>query len=70
MACVKPIVASNVGGIPYIVEDGKTGLLFKSENVEDLAEKIIMLLKDKELRDKMGKAGKERKGKGKGIYVG
>jgi glycosyltransferase involved in cell wall biosynthesis len=60
MACGKPIVASNVGGIPYVVEDGKTGLLFESENVDDLAEKIITLLKDKELRDKMGKAGKGR----------
>jgi len=60
MACGKPIVASNVGGIPYIVEDGKTGLLFESENVEDLAEKIVTLLKDKESREKMGKAGKER----------
>ena len=60
MVCEKPVVASNVGGIPYIVEDGKTGLLFESENVEDLAEKIITLLKDKELREKMGKAGRER----------
>ena len=60
MSCGKPVVASKVGGIPYIVEDGKTGLLFESENVEDLAEKIITLLKDEELRDNMGKVGRER----------
>ena len=60
MACGNPVVASNVGGIPYIVEDGKTGLLFELENVDDLAEKIITLLKDKELRDKMGNAGREK----------
>jgi glycosyltransferase involved in cell wall biosynthesis len=60
MACGNPVVASNVGGIPYIVEDGKTGLLFEFENVEDLAEKIITLVKDKELREKMGEAGKGR----------
>lgn len=60
MACGKPVVASNVGGIPYIVEDGKTGLLFELGNVEDLTEKVITLLKDKELRDKMGNAGRER----------
>ena len=60
MACKKPVVASNVGGIPYVVEDGKTGLLFKCSNTEDLAEKTIILLKNKELREKMGKAGRER----------
>ena len=60
MACGKPVVASNVGGIPFVVEDGKTGLLFESGNIEDLAEKVIMLLKNKELREKMGEAGRER----------
>ena len=60
MACGKPIVASNVGGIPFVVDDGKTGLLFESENVEELAEKVILLLRDKDLRAKMGEAGRER----------
>ena len=60
MACGKPIVASNVGGIPFMVENGKTGLLFESENAEDLAEKIVTLLKDDKLRQKMGEAGKEK----------
>lgn len=60
MACGKPIVASKVGGIPFVVEDEETGLLFKSENVEELAEKVILLLRNKELRVKMGKAGRER----------
>lgn len=60
MACGKPIVASRVGGIPFVVEDGETGLLFKSENVEELAEKVILLLRNKELRMKMGEAGRER----------
>lgn len=60
MACCKPIVASNVGGIPFVVEDGKTGLLFESGNVKDLAEKVITLLKDKGLRDKMGEAGRDK----------
>jgi len=60
MACGKPVITSNVGGIPFVVEDGKTGLLFESENVEDLAEKIVILLKDEKLRRKMGDAGLER----------
>lgn len=60
MACGKPVIASRVGGIPFVVEDGKTGLLFESENIEELAEKVILLLRDEELRVKMGEAGRER----------
>ncbi len=60
MACGKPIVASNVGGIPFVVEDGKTGILVKPGDVDILAEKIIMLLQSEELREQMGMAGKEK----------
>ena len=47
MACKKPIIASNVGGIPEIIKDGYNGLLFESENVDDLAEKIRLVLSNK-----------------------
>lgn len=60
MASGKPVVASNVGGIPDAIDDGKTGFLFESENEVDLAEKIVKLLKDKKLRDEMGKSAKEK----------
>jgi glycosyltransferase involved in cell wall biosynthesis len=60
MASGKPVVASNVGGIPFLVEEGKTGLLFETGNMNDLAEKVITLLQDNELREKMGVAGRER----------
>jgi glycosyltransferase involved in cell wall biosynthesis len=60
MACGKCIIASNVGGIPDVIEDGVDGLLFESENVEDLADKIITLLKDEKLREDMGRAAKEK----------
>ncbi len=59
-ACGKPVVASNVGGIPYVVEDNKTGFLVECENTEKFAEKILILLRDKDLRIKMGNAGKEK----------
>jgi glycosyltransferase involved in cell wall biosynthesis len=60
MASERPIIASSVGGIPFMVEDGKTGLLVDPGNIEALAEKIIILLQNNELREKMGKAGKEK----------
>lgn len=42
----KPVVASDIGNMPLIVENGKSGLLFKAGNVDDLAEKIKNLSQD------------------------
>ena len=55
----KPVIASDMSN-PGIVDDGKTGFIFKSENVEDLADQIILLLKDEELREEIGKAAKAK----------
>ena len=49
MASGRPIIASNVGGIPEVVEDGVTGLLFRSGDVQELADKIIKVLNDNKL---------------------
>jgi glycosyltransferase involved in cell wall biosynthesis len=45
-AAGKPVVASNLGSLPYVVEDGKSGVLFEPGNVEDLIEKVNQLLAD------------------------
>jgi len=50
----KPVVATTVGAIPEVVEDGKTGLLVPPKNPEALADAIIKLLKDDNLRKEMG----------------
>lgn len=60
MASGKPVVASDVGGIPYIVDDGKTGLLFKDGDIDELAKNVLNLLTDKSTRLNMGRAGKEK----------
>lgn len=60
MACGKPVVASNVGNVPEVVENGKNGLLFEYGNFNDLAEKTIFLLQNKEYREKLGENGRER----------
>ena len=38
------VISSRVGGVPYMIEDGKTGLLFESENSNDLADKMLWAL--------------------------
>lgn len=60
MACHKPVIASNVGGICEVIEDGTTGYLFKSGDIDDLAEKCVKMLEDDVLRVKMGHAGRKR----------
>jgi glycosyltransferase involved in cell wall biosynthesis len=42
----KPVVAARMGGLPYIVEDGQSGLLFESGKVDDLAKQIQRLADD------------------------
>lgn len=50
----KPVIVTNVGDLPNLVEDGKEGLVVPPKNPEALAEAIIKLLKDDELRKQMG----------------
>jgi glycosyltransferase involved in cell wall biosynthesis len=60
MAHAKPVIASNVGGIPEVVEDGVTGILVPATDESSLAEAIIKLAHDRDLRERMGACGKER----------
>ena len=60
MAMKKPVVATQVGGIPEVVEAGVTGYLVPPENSRELALAIHALLKDSEARKRMGEAGKKR----------
>lgn len=52
----KPTISAAVGGIPDLITDGETGLLFPAEDVDGFAEKILYMAEDKERRNKMGKA--------------
>jgi D-inositol-3-phosphate glycosyltransferase len=54
MACGTPVVASKVGGLAFNVQDGQTGFLVPDGDAEMLASRIRQLLKDRELREKLG----------------
>ena len=60
MAIGRPVVASKVGGIPEVIKDSKTGLLVNPGDPEDLAEKILSLLKNPFLALQLGEAGRKR----------
>lgn len=60
MACGKPVVASRVGGMKYIVEEGKTGYLVDQGDPEALADALLELLNRPKKRLEMGEAGRKR----------
>jgi glycosyltransferase involved in cell wall biosynthesis len=53
------MVASDVGGHKELIQDGKTGVLFRSGQVDDLAGKVVALLKDEQSWDDMKKNGRQ-----------
>lgn len=60
MAYGKPVVASAVGGIPEVVEHQKTGLLVPPKDPKRLAEALLKLVDDEQLRAQMGEAGRRK----------
>ncbi|WP_231871562.1 glycosyltransferase family 4 protein [Planctomyces sp. SH-PL62] len=60
MAAGRPVVASRIGGLPFTVLDGETGLLCEPGDPDDLARKIEALIDDPEARARMGRAGRRR----------
>ncbi|MEN4006861.1 MAG: glycosyltransferase family 4 protein [Methanobacteriaceae archaeon] len=60
MACGIPIVSTRLGGIPDIVEDGKSGLLVEPGDSKSLADALIYLLENDDIAKKMGDYGKRK----------
>src|SRR5262249_30185767 len=60
MACSRPIVATRAGGIPEVVDDGRTGVLVGPRDHHAMAAAIVRLLKSDEERRQMGDAGLAR----------
>lgn len=58
MQCALPVISAVEGGIPEVVIDGVTGYLVEKNNPPAVAEKVELLIKDRELRKRMGNAGR------------
>jgi D-inositol-3-phosphate glycosyltransferase len=59
MACGTPVVASETGGLAYLVRDGETGFHVPAVDPTALAEKLLLILQDDPLREKLGKQAAE-----------
>lgn len=59
-ACEKPVIGGNSGGVGDAIVDGQTGFLVDPLNVDEIAEKLTLLLSDPELARRMGRQGRER----------
>jgi glycosyltransferase involved in cell wall biosynthesis len=60
MAEAKPCVGTRVGGVPEVIDDGVTGFLVEPRDPSALAARLVRLLKDPALRERMGAAGRAR----------
>ena len=59
MLLEKPVIATNCNPIERIINETKSGLIYKSGDAKDLADKVIQLYKNEKLRKEMGENGKK-----------
>ena len=60
LAAGRPVVATRVGGVPDVVQEGEDGFLVEPGATGELADRLARLAGDPELRERMGRAGRER----------
>lgn len=56
MSCARPIIATRAGGMPEVIKDGENGLLVAIEDDDALADALVLLAGDADLRDRLGAA--------------
>jgi glycosyltransferase involved in cell wall biosynthesis len=57
MACRRPVIATQVGGIPEIIVNNKNGILVPLKDVQELYSKIMLLCKNNKMAEELGNAG-------------
>jgi glycosyltransferase involved in cell wall biosynthesis len=60
LAAGRPVVATRVGGVPDVVRDGEDGFLVEAGATDELADRLARLARDPDLREQMGRRGRER----------
>jgi glycosyltransferase involved in cell wall biosynthesis len=60
MACGVPVIGTRTGGLPELIEDGVSGLVIPPGDVAALTEALCMVLGDTELRNRLGRAARQR----------
>ena len=60
MACGTPVIGSHSGGIPEIIEDGKSGILVTPCDASSLGEALLRMLRSRDLRDELGRGARVR----------
>jgi glycosyltransferase involved in cell wall biosynthesis len=60
LALGRPVVVTDVGGVPEVVEDGRQGFIVQPGDTKTLADRIVRLLRDPALRLRMGREGRTR----------
>lgn len=60
MSVGTPVIASNIGGIPEIIDDGENGFLFEVEDYKQMAEKILLLIKNPQLRENFSQKARQK----------
>ncbi len=60
MAAGKPVIVSRIGGMSELIEDGKTGLLFRADDPADLAAKIRLIRDDPARASRIGAEARRR----------
>jgi glycosyltransferase involved in cell wall biosynthesis len=60
MACGLCVVSTNVGGVPYLVEDERTALLVPPDNADAMAGAVLRILENPELADRLSRNGREK----------
>ena len=60
MVCAKPVIATDGGGTDELIENSKTGFLFKHNSMKNISDKILFLLDNKDIAIKIGKEAEQK----------